>query len=64
MTLANFGDSHGLTASPIQVIGPEFLDAEGVEKHFGLKKSILFRLLAERKIRAARGKEMAEIRNY
>lgn len=45
---------------------PEFLDSEGVEACFGLKKSILFRLLAERKVRAvsirkpgtARGKRL------
>lgn len=30
---------------------PEFLDAAGVEKHFGIRKSLLFRLLAENRVR-------------
>jgi hypothetical protein len=30
---------------------PEFLDAEGVEKHFDIRRAMLWRLLAEDKIR-------------
>ena len=54
---------------PIQGVrfsGPEFLDADGVELHFGLKKSLLYRLLTENRVRAvsirkrgsARGKRL------
>ena len=32
--------------------GPEFLDATGVYELFGIRKSLLWRLLAERRIRA------------
>jgi hypothetical protein len=32
--------------------GPSFVDSAGAYKHFGLRKSLLWRLLQERKIRA------------
>jgi hypothetical protein len=32
--------------------GPSFVDSAGAYQHFGLRKSLLWRLLAERKIRA------------
>jgi hypothetical protein len=52
----HLGEPQEFTTSLVQAArvasAPEFLDSEGVEACFGLKKSILFRLLAERKIRA------------
>ena len=55
MKLANLSKHQELTDSPIQVgrfTAPEFLDAEGVEGYFGLKRSVLYRLLAENRVRA------------
>jgi hypothetical protein len=43
-----------LTIAPVEAatLGkPEFGDAKGVEQHFGICKSMTFRLLAEKKIR-------------
>jgi hypothetical protein len=62
---ANLSDLQELTVEPVQpgnlpslstlatrFTAPEFLDADGVETNFGLKKSILYRLLSENRIRA------------
>jgi hypothetical protein len=47
-------DFSKLTYSPVdagQFLTPEFLDVDGVRVYFGLKQSLLYRLLAENKIR-------------
>jgi len=53
---ANLRGPQEFTTSLVQAAraasSPEFLDAAGVEACYGLKKSLLFRFLAERKIRA------------
>jgi hypothetical protein len=41
---------------------PEFLDAEGVEKHFGIRRSLLFRLLAENRIRGVSIRKTGRLR--
>lgn len=41
---------------------PEFLDAKGVEIHFGIRRSLLFRLLAENKIRGASIRQRGRLR--
>lgn len=41
---------------------PEFLDAVGVEKHFGIRRSLLFRLLAERQIRGVSIRQKGRLR--
>jgi hypothetical protein len=41
---------------------PEFLDAEGVEKHFGIRRSLLFRLLAENQIRGVSIRKTGRLR--
>jgi len=41
---------------------PEFLDAVGVEKHFGIRKSLLFRLLAENRIRGVSIRQRGRLR--
>lgn len=45
-----------LTLLPVEAAvgsdGPEFLDSAGVYRYFGIRKSLLWRLLSERKIRA------------
>ena len=46
--------SNELTLEPIKASAtgnPEFLDAEGVEQHFGIRRALLWRLLAENRIR-------------
>jgi hypothetical protein len=51
----NLDNTQELTTEPIQAgrfVGPEFADTDGVEAQFCLKKSLLYRLLAENKIRA------------
>ena len=53
------------TTEPVRAstpIEPEFLDAEGVEKHFGIRKSLLFRLLAERQIRGVSIRQRGRLR--
>lgn len=50
----NLRSTQEYTTAPVRagaVVAPEFLDAEGVETCFGLKNSITYRLLAQRKIR-------------
>jgi hypothetical protein len=41
---------------------PEFLDAEGVEKHFGIRRSLLFRLLTENQIRGVSIRKTGRLR--
>jgi hypothetical protein len=41
---------------------PEFLDAEGVEKQFGIRRSLLFRLLAENQIRGISIRQRGRLR--
>jgi Helix-turn-helix domain len=44
-----------LTDSPVEpgrFLAPEFLDVDQVRIYFGIKQSLLYRLLAENKIRA------------
>jgi hypothetical protein len=41
---------------------PEFLDAVGVEKHFGIRRSLLFRLLAEKQIRGVSIRQKGRLR--
>jgi hypothetical protein len=41
---------------------PEFLDAIGVEKHFGIRRSLLFRLLAEKQIRGVSIRQKGRLR--
>ena len=41
---------------------PEFLDAVGVEKHFGIRRSLLFRLLAEKQIRGVSIRQRGRLR--
>jgi hypothetical protein len=67
-----------LTDSPVEpgrFLAPEFLDVDQVRIYFGIKQSLLYRLLAENKIRAVsirqRGKtrgrrlfDVASIRSF
>jgi hypothetical protein len=58
-------NSTELTIAPVEAAipgNPEFLDAEGVEKHFGLRRSLLFRLLAENKIRGVSIRQTGRLR--
>jgi hypothetical protein len=41
---------------------PEFLDAVGVEKLFGIRRSLLFRLLAEKQIRGVSIRQKGRLR--
>ena len=41
---------------------PEFLDAFGVEKYFGIRRSLLFRLLAENRIRGVSIRQRGRVR--
>jgi Helix-turn-helix domain len=48
-------NTNNLTDSPIEpgrFLTPEFLDVDQVRIYFGIKQSLLYRLLAENKIRA------------
>jgi hypothetical protein len=50
----NLGNTTNLTFAPVepgQLVVPEFLDVDQVRGYFGLKQSLLYRLLAENKIR-------------
>jgi NDP-sugar pyrophosphorylase family protein len=51
-----FSNPNQLTSAPVEagqfVATPEFLDVDQVRTYFGLKQSLLYRLLAEGKIRA------------
>jgi hypothetical protein len=62
----HLGEPQEFTASLIQAArvasAPEFLDADGVEAHFGLKKSLLYRLLADNKIRAVSIRQRGTVR--
>ena len=54
-----------LTIEPLtaaSLTNPEFLDAEGVEKHFGIRRSLLFRLLAENRIRGVSIRQKGRLR--
>jgi hypothetical protein len=54
-----------LTTEPVQegLAGyPEFADAVGVEKHFGIRRSLAFRLLAEHKIRGVSIRQKGRLR--
>jgi hypothetical protein len=54
-----------LTAAPVRAAEagiPEFLDAEGVHRHFGIRKSLLWRLMAERRIRAVSIRQKGRLR--
>jgi hypothetical protein len=71
-------NTNNLTDSPIEpgrFLTPEFLDVDQVRIYFGIKQSLLYRLLAENKIRAVsirqRGKtrgrrlfDVASIRSF
>ena len=41
---------------------PEFLDAVGVEKHFGIRRSLAFRLLTEHQIRGVSIRQKGRLR--
>jgi hypothetical protein len=72
------GNTNNLTDSPVEpgrFLAPEFLDVDQVRIYFGIKQSLLYRLLAENKIRAVsirqRGKsrgrrlfDVASIRSF
>jgi hypothetical protein len=54
-----------LTIEPIMAarpLTPEFLDASGVEEYFGIRRSLLFRLLAENKIRGVSIRQRGRLR--
>jgi hypothetical protein len=53
--LVELSDSNQLTKAPVEpgcFVTPEFLDVDQVRIYFGIKQSLLYRLLAENKIRA------------
>jgi|SRR5258708_2931741 hypothetical protein len=55
-----------LTTTPVRADSssacPEFLDADGIEKHFGIRRSLLFRLLAENQIRGVSIRQRGRLR--
>jgi hypothetical protein len=54
-----------LTTEPVRAAtpgNPEFLDAEGVEKQFGIRRSLLFRLLSENRIRGVSIRQPGRLR--
>jgi hypothetical protein len=58
-------ESTELTSSPLRAASPgdpEFLDAQGVERFFGLRRSLLFRLLANNDIRAVSIRKRGRVR--
>lgn len=58
-------NSTELTTEPVRAAtpgNPEFLDAEGVEEYFGLRRSLLFRLLQENKIRGVSIRQTGRLR--
>jgi hypothetical protein len=55
-----------LTLEPVNAsaaaCSPEFLDAEGVEKCFGIRRAMLWRLLAENRIRGVSIRQQGRLR--
>ena len=51
-----------VTASPANGADPEFLDAAGITARFGLKRSLLYTLLAEGSIRGVSLRRRGQVR--